>query len=66
MLKLDAFEVCPIARTCEYRVDVCEGGRLCGGCNPERDTVFVCDFYKPKDSFIACISESLREIREER
>ncbi len=65
MLKLDAYEICPIARTCEYRIDVIEGNCLCGGCNPTRETMFVCDLYIPKDSIMSIISECLKETNRE-
>lgn len=61
MLKLEAFEVCPIARTCEYRIDVIEGNHLCGGCNPEREGKFICDLYVDKDELLTVISECLKE-----
>ena len=65
MLKLDAYEMCPIGRTCEYRIDVIEGNCLCGGCNPIRETTFVCDLYTPKDSIMSSIGECLKETSRE-
>lgn len=50
MIKLKTHEVCPQHDDCEHRIDlVCGSERvLCKGCDPERDNVFICDFYRTK------------------
>ncbi len=53
MIQFEPYEVCPIANTCEYRTEFLDSDRLlCNGCNPDRDIVFVCDFYKPREELV--------------
>ncbi len=60
MLKLEAFEVCPITSVCEYRVESFDSRTLCGGCDPQREIVFICDCYMPKDNLMLDVSECLK------
>jgi hypothetical protein len=50
MIKLKSHEVCALFNDCEYRVDFTDGFSkgLCKGGDPDRDNVFICDFYIEK------------------
>ena len=64
MIKLEPHEVCPMSHCCEHRLDYCDGLRtsMCGGCNPNRSNVFVCDFFSVKRNFEEEVSKAWKEM----
>lgn len=54
MLKLEPHEVCPNFERCKYKIDVADefGHALCKGGDPNRPTVFICDFYKKRKTLL--------------
>ena len=46
MIKLEAHEMCPHGDSCGHKDDFVELGFMgCQGTNPDRDRVFVCEFF---------------------